>query len=130
VKREHFDHVIGAAAEIAGLDEFVVVGSQAILGTHPDPPHALLESMEVDLYPRNAPEKGNEVEGTLGDGSQFHSQFGYYAPRRRTRNRESAGGLGKPPHPGRGPRASRVQPLPDRLLPRAARPRARQDGPR
>lgn len=79
MRRDEFDHVIAAAANIVGLDEFVVIGSQAILGTRPDPPLVLLESMEVDLYPRESPDRAIEVEGTLGDGSFFHSAYGYYA---------------------------------------------------
>lgn len=35
VRREHFEHVVAAAANIVGEDEFVVIGSQAILGSHP-----------------------------------------------------------------------------------------------
>lgn len=42
-----FDHVIGAAANVTGYDEFVVVGSQAILGSIPDPPDSMLESLEA-----------------------------------------------------------------------------------
>jgi hypothetical protein len=49
VRREDFEHVIGAAANVAGEDEFVVIGSQAVLGPHPDAPDELLQSMEVDL---------------------------------------------------------------------------------
>ena len=32
MRREDLEHVVGAAANVAGEDEFVVVGSQAILG--------------------------------------------------------------------------------------------------
>jgi hypothetical protein len=89
VRRPEFDHVIAAAANILGEDEFVVIGSQAILGTHPDPPLVLLESMEVDLYPRHEPARAIQVEGALGDGSHFHSTYGY------TRTRS---GPRPPPH--------------------------------
>lgn len=79
MRREEFDHVIAAAADIVGEDSFVVIGSQAILGSYADAPGDLLVSMEVDLYPRDDPEKAGEFEGVLGDGSQFHRTFGYYA---------------------------------------------------
>jgi hypothetical protein len=78
VRREHFDHVIAAAANIVGEDDFVIVGSQAILGPHPDAPETLLRSMEVDIYPAKSPVKANLIDGALGDGSQFHRSFGYY----------------------------------------------------
>jgi hypothetical protein len=79
VRREDFEHVIAAAANVAGEDELVVVGSQAILGTFPDAPDELLQSMEVDVYPAWAPEKSDLIDGALGDGSRFHEAFGVYA---------------------------------------------------
>lgn len=68
-----------AAADAVGLDEFIVVGSQAILGSVPDPPEDLLVSMEVDLYPKAAPDRAEEVDGAIGDGSMFELTHGYYA---------------------------------------------------
>lgn len=35
--------------------------------------------MEADIYPRWAPEKADQIDGALGDGSTFHAQYGYYA---------------------------------------------------
>jgi hypothetical protein len=79
VRRPEFDHVIAAAANVVELDDFVVIGSQAILGSSVTPPDMLLRSMEADLYPRDAPELADAIDGALGDGSQFHATFGYYA---------------------------------------------------
>lgn len=79
MKRQDLEHVIAAAANIVAEDEFVVIGSQAILGSYPDAPAPLLGSMEADIYPARAPEKAIEVDGSLGDGSQFHRTFAYYA---------------------------------------------------
>lgn len=56
MRREDFEHVLAAAAEVSGRDELVVVGSQAILGSHDDPPAALLVSLEVDVYPLEDPD--------------------------------------------------------------------------
>ena len=67
------------AREITGQDEFVVIGSQAILGSRSEPPEELLQSMEADLYPLNDPEAADLIDGALGDGSPFHAAFGYYA---------------------------------------------------
>jgi len=78
VNRRELEHVINAAADITG-DEIVVIGSQAILGPFPTAPAALLRSMEADLYPRNDPDRAIEIDGAIGDGSQFHKTFGYYA---------------------------------------------------
>lgn len=77
MNRDEFEHVIRAAATIVD-DELVVVGSQAVLGQYRDPPASLLRSMEVDLYPRNAPERADMIDANIGDGSQFHATNDYY----------------------------------------------------
>jgi hypothetical protein len=38
-----------------------------------------LVSREADVYPRNHPERSDEIDGSLGDGSYFDSTYGYYA---------------------------------------------------
>lgn len=79
MRRAELEHVLRAAAAVAEDDEIVVIGSQAILGQFPDAPDALLVSREADIYPRNNPERADEIDGSLGDGSYFDSSFGYYA---------------------------------------------------
>jgi hypothetical protein len=79
MQRAHFEHVIAAAANVVNLDDFVVIGSQAILGPYPHAPDALLRSMEADIYPARDPNKADLIDGALGDGSPFHRSFGYYA---------------------------------------------------
>lgn len=72
-------HLLRAAARITGEREFIVIGSQAILGSHPDAPRSLRKSIEGDTYPRNRPEKSIEIDGAIGELSPFHQEFGYYA---------------------------------------------------
>lgn len=79
MKREQLEHLIRAAGTIAGDDEIVVIGSQAILGQFPDAPSDLLRSMEADVYPKNKPELADLIDGSIGEGSPFHTSFGYYA---------------------------------------------------
>jgi hypothetical protein len=79
MRRAELEHVIRAAAEVAGDDELIIVGSQAILGQFPDAPEAMLVSREADIYPKNHPERVDEIDGSLGDGSYFDFSFGYYA---------------------------------------------------
>jgi len=79
MRREDFEHVIAAAAEVSGEREIVVIGSQAILGSVADPPKAMLFSMEADIYPFHDPAKAEAIDGSLGDGSAFHGTYGYYA---------------------------------------------------
>jgi hypothetical protein len=79
VRREELEHIIRAAADVCEESEIVVIGSQAILALHPDAPAEMVFSLEADLYPRHAPKKAIEIEGSIGDGSPFQRQFGYYA---------------------------------------------------
>ena len=79
MKRSELEHVIRASGAIAGDDEIIVIGSQSILGQFPDAPARLLASMETDIYPRNKPDLAEMVDGSIGEGSLFHAQFGYYA---------------------------------------------------
>jgi hypothetical protein len=79
LRPEEFEHVVAAAAEVTKQDEFVVIGSQAILGTFAQPPEALLASPEADIYPLREPDLADAIDGALGDGSQFQLAYGYYA---------------------------------------------------
>ena len=79
MRRDQFEHIVSAAANVVGQDDLVVIGSQAILGPHPDAPASLLRSLEADLYPLEDPAKADMIDGALGDGSPFQRSFGYYA---------------------------------------------------
>lgn len=79
MKRENLEHIIRAAAAIAGDTELIIIGSQAILGQFPDAPPDLLVSVEAYVYPRNRPEMWDLIDGSIGEGSPFHETFGYYA---------------------------------------------------
>jgi hypothetical protein len=79
MNRAALEHILRAAAAIANEREFVVIGSQAILGQFPDAPDRLLVSIEADLYPRHAPERSDLIDGAIGELSAFHEAFGYYA---------------------------------------------------
>lgn len=76
---EQLRHILRAAAAVTGETVFVVIGSQSILGSHPDAPRSLRKSVEGDTYPKNRPEKAIEVDGAIGELSPFHQEFGYYA---------------------------------------------------
>ena len=83
MRRDEAEHVLRAARVILspkGDTRFVVVGSQSILGAHPNAPAELLLSMELDLYPMDLPASDADiVDAVIGDGSSFHETFGYYA---------------------------------------------------
>ncbi len=77
--RYQLEHIIRACADIADDDEIVVIGSQSILGRHPNAPAELCVSVEADVYPRNRPERWEVIDGSIGELSPFHETYGYYA---------------------------------------------------
>ena len=79
MNREQIEHILRAAGSIAGDDEIVVIGSQAILASVEHPPELVTRSMEADIYPRHHPELWSMIDGSIGEGSPFHDTFGYYA---------------------------------------------------
>jgi hypothetical protein len=79
MKWEHLAHVLRASAAITQDASFVVIGSQAVLLSHPNAPEDLLLSNELDLYPAAHPERADLIEGAIGQLSTFHDTFGYYA---------------------------------------------------
>ncbi len=79
MQRSDLEHLIRAAGKIAEESELVIIGSQSVLGQYPEAPAVLLRSMEADLYPQSRPELADKVDGAIGEGSQFHRTYGYYA---------------------------------------------------
>ena len=79
MKRADLEHILRASKGTTGETEFIVIGSQAILGRHPDAPRVLRQSMEADIYPKHRPELSPEIEGSLGRYSQFDLTYGYHA---------------------------------------------------
>jgi hypothetical protein len=77
--RDQLEHIIRAAAATADAREVVVIGSQSILGSYPQAPSELTESMEADVFPKDAPEHSIVIDGAIGEESIFHQTFGYYA---------------------------------------------------
>jgi hypothetical protein len=77
--REELEHVIRASAALTDEYEFVIVGSQSILGAIPNPEPVFTMSAEADIYPLNAPELADAIDGAIGEGSPFHETNGYYA---------------------------------------------------
>lgn len=83
MNREQLAHVLRSAANVAGDGDIVVLGSQSILGTFSDDrlPDEATMSVEADLAWRDDPDatKADLVDGAIGEGSQCHSEWGYYA---------------------------------------------------
>ncbi len=79
MKRGDLEHIIRAAGSIADTQQLVIIGSQAILGSFQEAPADLTTSQEADIYPLDAPEKADLIDGSIGERSPFHETFGYYA---------------------------------------------------
>lgn len=79
MNQQAFEHIVRAAAGITGEKNFIVIGSQSILGKFPNAPRSLRVSMELDLYPKDRPEMAEVISGCLGEHSTFHQTFKYYA---------------------------------------------------
>jgi len=61
VRLRDLEHIIRAASSITEDEDIVVFGSQAILGSHPNPPAAMLVSNEADIFPRNRPDRTDRL---------------------------------------------------------------------
>lgn len=79
MQRHQLEHLIRAAAGITGAPQFVIIGSQAVLGQFPHAPDELLISIEADVFSLRDPADSDLIDGSIGEGSPFHQTFGYYA---------------------------------------------------
>lgn len=77
--RDELEHIIRASGEVTDQYEFMIIGSQSILGPVPNPEAVFTMSAEADIYPLQAPELAEKIEGAIGEGSHFHEMYGYYA---------------------------------------------------
>lgn len=55
--QDQLEHAIRAACDVSEDTELWIIGSQAILGGFPDAPERLRASIEVDVQPKNRPER-------------------------------------------------------------------------
>ncbi len=73
MRREQLEHLIRAAGSIAGEDDLLVIGSQAILGSYPegDLPEVVTVSIEANVAFFQDPEerKADLVDGSIGEES-------------------------------------------------------------
>jgi hypothetical protein len=79
MQRHQLEHIIRAASGITGAAEFVIIGSQAVLGQFANAPADLLASMEADVFSLHSSAESDLIDGSIGEGSPFHMTFGYYA---------------------------------------------------
>lgn len=77
MERSELEHLLRAAGEIIDERQFIVIGSQSILGKYPDAPEELLRSREADFIAKNKPERTMMLEA-IGEASRFYETYGYY----------------------------------------------------
>lgn len=81
--REQLEHVLRAASTIVGERDILVIGSQAVLASIDDEqlPAEATTSIEADLALADDPddEKADTIDRAIGELSQFHATYGYYA---------------------------------------------------
>jgi len=81
MKRKEFEHTIRAAGAILGVDELLVIGSQAIHASIDFEFPEVMRSIEADistLHDRDG-SKADLIDGSIGELSAFQATFGYYA---------------------------------------------------
>ena len=66
--------------ELTGVTDFVIVGSQAILGSFPDAAPALRTSQDIDLFAKQGvtAEMNKLLYARLGPESEFEQREGFY----------------------------------------------------
>jgi hypothetical protein len=82
VKRAAFEHAIRAAGAVLGVDDVIVIGSQALHGSiEGELPLEAERSVEVDVaVPGDLDgHMADLLDGSIGEASMFHETFGYYA---------------------------------------------------
>ena len=76
--RDQLEHALRAVQTVTGESEFVIIGSQAILGQFPDAPEELLVSQEIDIYAPAKPEASDLIQGACGEGTDFPRTHDFY----------------------------------------------------
>ena len=82
MKREAFEHAVRAAGAVLGVDELIVIGSQALHAkVSGELPEEATRSVEVDVAIQGDTEgrMADLLDGSIGEASMFHATFGYYA---------------------------------------------------
>ncbi len=78
MRRDQLEHILRACKGTTGETEFIIVGSQSILGKHPDAPRSLRASIEADVFPKHRPDLSPYLAGNLGELSPFHMTHGIW----------------------------------------------------
>src|SRR5258706_15649197 len=74
------ERLFSKARDITNHHEFVVIGSNSVLGVPRDTelPARMTMSNDIDAYTKRDPDRVFELEKQLGQGSKFELENGYY----------------------------------------------------
>lgn len=81
MRKKSVDHILRAAAEVTGQKRFVLVGSAAVIVRLKHVPLNMMDTAEIDIYAPEADDvefASEQIDGSIGQGSLFHNNFGYY----------------------------------------------------
>ncbi len=81
--RDKVDHILRAAGALTHRNRFVLIGAAAIFAWREIVPPELSLTRDVDLFALDVPDDeadsiADELDGSLGQASQFDDTFGYY----------------------------------------------------
>jgi len=79
MNRGDIDRLLVEARRVINHSDYVIIGSLSVLGVVAQPPESMTQSIDVDLYPKNDPDRASEIADALGEGSEFEETFEYYA---------------------------------------------------
>jgi len=78
LKLEDLRRLFARARELCGETEYVVLGSLAVLGHAGEVPARMAASIDVDAFTKGDPERVFDLDASLGQGSPFEAEHGYY----------------------------------------------------
>jgi hypothetical protein len=79
VNLEALARLLREASRVTKHRHFVIVGSLSAVGASTSPPERMVQSIDVDLFPKLDPGRIDEINARVGEGSDFHIEHGYYA---------------------------------------------------
>ncbi len=79
MQRSELEHLIRACSAMTGHTQFVITGSQALLGLDEHVPDELHSSLTADLFCQGDSEATKLITKSLGENTLFDQTFGYCA---------------------------------------------------
>lgn len=78
MRLEDLRRLFARARELCGETDYVVLGSLAVLGCEGEVPARMAASIDVDAFTKGDPERVFDLDASLGQGSPFEAEHGYY----------------------------------------------------